>query len=95
MDTEPGRASSSSEESMLDHLQDRLRERIRQEPLSSAGIAAAAGFVLGWGMANRTVLLALKASAALALQTIVIPVLVKRLKEHWLHDVDGQSQPAG
>jgi hypothetical protein len=73
--------ASESAESILVRLRDMAIDRIKKDPLLSAGIAAAAGFALGGGLASGTFLRAVKRSVMLGLQIIVIPTLVGRLRD--------------
>ncbi len=74
-------AAEGSAESILLRLRNMAVDRIREDPLVYTGIAAAAGFALGGGLASGTFLRAVKRSVMLGLQIIVIPTLLGRLRE--------------
>jgi hypothetical protein len=54
---------------------------LRRKPLLGAGIAAAAGFLLGGGLTNASTLRVLGKSVRLAFQLAVVPALVSRLED--------------
>lgn len=63
-------------------------ERIRERPLLAAGLTAAAGFVIGGGLASGTTLRVLRRSIGLALQIAVIPALLNRVRDSLLDEVE-------
>jgi hypothetical protein len=63
-------------------------ERVRERPLLAAGLTAAAGFVIGGGLASGTTLRVLRRSIGLALQIAVIPALLNRVRDILLDEVE-------
>lgn len=53
----------------------------REKPLLGAGVALAAGFVLGGGLATGTTLRTLRKSVGFVFQAAVVPTLVSRLRD--------------
>lgn len=82
------RAASGGGDSRLRHLRRMASEKIRERPLLAAGLTAAAGFVIGGGLTSGTALRAMRRSVGLALQMAVIPVLISRLKDSLLGEVE-------
>jgi hypothetical protein len=60
----------------------------QRQPLLSAGLAAAVGFVIGGGLANGTGLRLLRRSVVLALQMAAIPALLALLRDKLLDMVE-------
>lgn len=87
-DTSTERRTTRDKASGLSRLQRMVSERLRARPLLVAGLTAAAGFVVGGGLASGTTLRVVRRSVGLALQMAVIPVLLNRLRESLLDEVE-------
>lgn len=69
-------------------LRKRAVARIRERPLLCAGLSAAAGFVVGGGIATGTGLRIIRRALAITVQIAVIPALLARLRETLLDELD-------
>ncbi len=72
----------------LGRVRSYIATQVREHPLRCAGLTAAAGFVIGGGLATRTTLRALRRTLSLAVKTAVVPALLMRLRDTLMGDVE-------
>jgi hypothetical protein len=71
----------------FDYWRRKALDEYRQNPLLGAGVALAAGFVLGGGLATGTTLRMLRKSVGLVFQAAVMPALLSRLRDAIVDEV--------
>lgn len=71
----------------FEHWRRKALDQYRNNPLLGAGVALAAGFVLGGGLATGTSLRTLRKSVGLVFQAAVVPVLLSRLRDAIVDEV--------
>lgn len=71
----------------FEHWRRKALDEYQKNPLLGAGVALAAGFVLGGGLAAGTTLRTLRKSVGLVLQVAVMPALLSRLRDAIIDEV--------